>query len=360
MRKLMNISILYIILSLFVLCSPEHNNIVMPEREINQEKYQKITYQANTYALRMLKQLSENDSGNLLISPLNANVVYDLLSFASSGSGKTAKKSNISPKTQVDERDLFNEWIFNLDEKFEINNETTLGFSKMPDITKGFSAFLSKHKYYKLQGRENSDQSKQFIIDFKNNLSGSFSFSNQTNISESPFYVNPNNSKFVKMLICRSVFNYYGDDNMKVVEVPIGKGNFSALFIIPETGFSLKRIIQRLNPYLLKKISNNYRKIKTAIFIPEININYDREGAENNSYIYFKDIRTVALKNISTENDVFLNKLVYHNQLRSISKIENSNNLKTSHSLFVDRPFVFIIKEKSTDAIIFIGQIIDP
>ena len=355
MRKLINISVLFFILSLLVVCSPEQDNIVVPEKGIVQENQNIIITHTNSNAFSVFKAEHKKHSENMVISPLNANAVSALVLYASNTT------NNLDKNGASNELINFNKRILNYDTGLKINSQVALNFNQTIKFSGSFDEFLKNTDYYRI--KENGNEFKNFkktLLNIKNNLEGKFNFSNQINVGEAPFYLSPDKSKFVKMLICQSVFNYYGDDYMKVVEIPIGQGRFSALFIIPETGFSLNRIVQTLNPYILKTISANYRLLKMAVFIPEINISYYRESIEKNAYTNFKDIRQLSLKNISSKENIFIQNIVYHTNLKSTSIERNNKKQKISNSLFINRPFVFIIKEKSTDAIIFIGQIINP
>ncbi len=355
MRKLINISVLFFILSLLVVCSPEQDNIVVPEKGIVQENQNIIITHTNSNAFSVFKAEHKKHSENMVISPLNANAVSALVLYASNVA------NNLDKNETSDELINFNKQIFNHDTGLKINSQVDLNFNQSIKFSGSFNEFLKNTGHYSIKDKDTEFKNfKKALLNIKNNLEAKFSFSNQTGIGEAPFYLSPDKSKFVKMLICQSAFNYYDDEYMKVVEIPIGHANFSALFIVPETGFSLNRIVQTLNPYILKTISSNYRKLKMAVFIPEISINYYRESIEKSRYTNFKDIRTLALKNISSKENVYINNVIYHTNLKSISKIKNNKKLKISNSLFIDRPFVFIIKEKSSDAIVFIGKVVNP
>ncbi len=355
MHKIIYISVLISILSLLSVCTPEQTDIIVP-KQIKPEGNQKIIItNANNAAFRIFKTKHKISTGNIIISPLNNNSVLSfILSFYDISNQTTNNELNKELKA-------FNELILNLDKNFIINEQTVLNFNKTFEFQANFTHFLEDNLHYKIKFTNNQTTYKNIpFVKIENNLNAKFTYSSQTNIGEAPFYLSPDKSKFVEMMICVDAFNYYSDDYMKVVEVPIGQGNFSALFFIPETGFSLNRIINTLNPYILKTVQNNYRKLQMAVYIPKLNINNKLESNGENYYVNQINIKTLKLKNISKKESINIKNVVYKTSLKSISKIKHKKESYKSNSLFIDRPFIFIIQEKYTDAIVFIGQIVNP
>jgi serine protease inhibitor len=89
-------------------------------------------------------------------------------------------------------------------------------------------------------------------------------------------------------------------------------------------------------------------------------VNNKFESTGKNYYINRINIKKLALKDISKKKNINIESVVYKTGLKSISKINGKKETYKSNSLFIDRPFIFIIQEKHTDAIVFIGQIVDP
>ncbi|MCF6242276.1 MAG: serpin family protein [Bacteroidales bacterium] len=355
MRKTIYISFLLVIISLFSVCAPEQTDVVAPKKIKPEKSLKNLIIQANNEALRQFKTEYKNNRGNIIISPLNINSILPFVFFSADLSNNTAYNE------LKEELKTFNHLIFNLDNRFNISRQTVLNFNKIVEFEQNFNRFLEKNKDFKLKYIDNQyTYKKETFIEIENHLNGEFTYSNQTDIGEAPFYLSPDKSKFVEMLICEDAFNFYSDDYMKAVEVPIGQGNFSALFIIPETGFSLNRIIKALNPYILKTVENNYRKLKMAVYIPKIDINNTRESKGNTPYIYSLNMKKIKLKNINNKENFYISDILYHTGLKSISKVKYKKKTNKNNSLFIDRPFVFIITEKYTGSIVFIGQIIKP
>lgn len=353
MHKAIYISVLISILSLFSVCAPEQTDIIVPKQMKPEGNQKKMIANANNAAFSIFKTEHKINTGNIIISPLNNNSVLSfILSFYDISNRNTNNELNKELKA-------FDKLILNLDKNFIINEQTVLNFNKTFEFQAKFTDFLKDNLHYKIKFTDKETKKAPFVK-IENNLNAKFTYSSQTNIGEAPFYLSPDNSKFVEMMICADAFNFYSDDYMKVVEVPIGQGNFSALFFIPESDFSLNRIINALNPYILKTVQNNYRKLQMAVYIPKINVNNKFESTGKNYYINRINIKKLALKDISKKKNINIESVVYKTGLKSISKINGKKETYKSNSLFIDRPFIFIIQEKHTDAIVFIGQIVDP
>jgi len=360
MPKPINILILFALLSLFSVCAPEHSEVAVPQ-EIKIEKNQKtlITH-TNSLVLSTFKKETRNNQSNVLISPIGINTSTAFILFANQ-----EEKKSISPQIPknelIEEFFNFNELIFNLDKNFNVDNKTILKFNQKPDFSRKFNNFLQEHKYYHTQFSDDKTiQTNRRILNIENNLLAKFSFPSQTDACESPFYLTPGEIKFVQMLKCENSFNYYSNEYLKAIEIPIGQGNFNALFILPESGFSYEHLIKMINPYILNTIENNYRKLPLSVYIPELNIDYFRKGSIKNRYTNFKDSGKLSFQNIEKSGNIRLNNIYFNTKLKTISKINYRKSSTNKNNLFIDRPFILIIKEQYTDAIVFIGQIVNP
>jgi len=157
---------------------------------------------------------------------------------------------------------------------------------------------------------------------------------------EIPFYYNPSKSSFVEMISSKYYFNFYSDKNFKLIEIPLKETKYNMHVIIPNNNKSLLRIINKLNSSFLNKIYSKTRKNKMQVILPKFQIKYTSKQVKKNM---LKSIKFRVKNNDKIKHSFFSN--------------EDENSYKT---LFINRPFIFIISEKATNAILFIGKVNNP
>ena len=174
----------------------------------------------------------------------------------------------------------------------------------------------------------------------KDVLNFDFESKYQENSSEIPFYSTPSKSSFVKMISSKYYFNFYSDKNIEFVEIPLKRTNYNMYVIVPTENETTSGIINKLSYSFFNKISLKARKNKMQVFLPQFNVNYTAKSVKVNK---LKSIKLNFKSNNNVKNSFFSN--------------EDENSYKT---FFVNRPFIFIISEKSTNTILFVGKVNQP
>ena len=246
--------------------------------------------------------------------------------------------------------------IYYLDKNLIIKHNTRLIFSSLPEMQTNFKAYVKKSGIY-IEQNGLKKQKNSLNLSVIHELFIKFNLAAKKDVSESPFYLSPGNSKFIEMLQCAGTFNYYSDEVLKAVELPIGFGNFNVLYILPETNEYFKRK-NILSPYLINKIQNNFRKLNLNVYVPKLN-SFDKYAVnQTNMQAIFKK----SLNGIDLKKSVVLNDMVQKIQVQMGSDISKGNQqvINSAANFFIDRPFILLVTEKYTGAIIFIGKIENP
>ncbi|MBN1253372.1 MAG: hypothetical protein JXR51_00155 [Bacteroidales bacterium] len=175
----------------------------------------------------------------------------------------------------------------------------------------------------------------------------SFIISNNFNKNEveMPFYYSPCNSGLHKMISNTDFINYYSDRNISSIEIPLKQHNYIIQIIISNSEKSINEIAREISISGIKKISENYRKKKMQVFFPKFHLKYV--------------VKTSAEKFSETSNSNHAVIMRVDN-----SKAQNSllfyKNKNSENSFIINRPFIFIIKENTSGAILFFGKICNP
>jgi len=286
MKNIRNIISILLIFTLLSFCSREQSETVAP-KPIKFEKNQKLLISAdNKLGLTIFKNILQpkDKNINILISPISLNKSLSMLLY---GVENDFSLKRVLQLTSLKKDDVFteintlNNTIFNIDQQSVFKISTHFLTNDLENINDSFKKFIQKNNDLNI-GKSNSQipellNSNKFntpLFSIKNEIDFKCNFKYQTGITESPFYINPDQSKFVEMLICESEFNFYSDNLFKAIEMPIGRGNFNALIILPEVNQSLESINKIINQNYIHTINSRFRKLYLSVHLPQLDIDY--------------------------------------------------------------------------------------
>ncbi|OQY00589.1 MAG: hypothetical protein B6I20_08505 [Bacteroidetes bacterium 4572_117] len=377
MRKALNIVIIISISALLSTCSREQTESVFP-KTVKIEKHQKqLVLADNKLGFDIYKNVSQTDkqNSNILISPINLNKSLGFLLHNSKNNRNIKlllRLSNLQRETICSEINKLNDILFNIDKQSIFKNTTSFETNEQIDFGKDFKDFVSsnniKIKSYSKNSYISNNKPNTQAFNLNNEISFKYNYKFQTGVTESPFYLNPDESIFVKTLICESEFNFYSDDILKAIEVPLGRGNFNSLIILPEADQSIKSIKNKLSQFYVNKMNKKFRKLNISAYLPQLDINYSSKlnnPLEKRGLRNLFDSRSPEFINISKDKELYLEEFSQLVSLKTISKPVSKNTLfdtnnESKNIFLVDRPFLMVITEKFTGAILFMGQITNP
>lgn len=379
MKSLINIAAILFISSLLSVCSREQSESVVP-KPIKIERNQKLLVSAdNKLGFDIYKSVFNTDgqSSNILISPISLNKSLSILLYGAEnnhGIKRILHLTSLKKEAIFTEINKLNNTIFNIDQHSKFKTSSSFLTDDLNNINDKFKKFIQdndlKIGHFNPGTTEplTENYSGVSLFNIKNEIYLKCNFKFQTGITESPFYLNPDQSKFVEMLICESEFNFYSDDIIKAIEMPLGRGNFNALIILPEVNQSLESIKNKLNQYYINNVNKRFRKLNLSVYLPQLDIDYtcslNKSLKEQGLHNLFK-IKGREFKHISNAKELYLHEFSHSVKLKTVSKpvtkkILFENNDENRNSFFIDRPFLLLITEKYSGTIIFIGQIVNP
>jgi serpin B len=177
------------------------------------------------------------------------------------------------------------------------------------------------------------------------------------------------------MMYQENNLNYYQGSNYSAVQIPYGNGNYNMLIILPSSGVDVNQLLSQVNASILNQINTGMTKKDVKLYLPR-----------------FKESFSTSLK----KPLINLGMVDAFSQSADFSKISNSMPLMISDVLHktylkvgeggteaavvtttvivrltaitpisgivfdVDHPFIFLITEKNSGAILFAGKILNP
>jgi len=193
---------------------------------------------------------------------------------------------------------------------------------------------------------------------------------------EEPFYLSDETTKDVPMMVQEESFNYLSNDWVQAVEMPYGQGNYSMIVLLPQTGKTLDEVIDALsNETWNNWLGDFHKEEKVVIHLPRFKFEYENLLKEelismgmgiafDPGYADFSKInpnRQLCISRVIHKSFIEVNEEGTEAAAVTVVEIiETSAGGETFISFHVNQPFLFAIREKYTNTIIFIGRVMEP
>jgi len=220
-----------------------------------------------------------------------------------------------------------------------------------------------------------SDLARLFLMNalyFKGQWTDAFDKAETRNM---PFFTNAtthiNVPTMNRKLTVRSVFN----DQYHAVELPYGRGNFAMVVVVPQNN-DLKSFLRGFTPATWSEISGALDS-QTAgasmdVFLPRFRFRYQKTLNENLrglGMVNAFDPNLADLSPIADIRDLFVH-FVNQNTFIEVNEEGTTAAAVTTVGVGItsvgpppfiaDRPFLFFIRERTTNTILFVGQVLNP
>lgn len=195
------------------------------------------------------------------------------------------------------------------------------------------------------------------------------------NTSKMPFTTELGKSKNVDMMQQNAHFNYASDETMQMVELPYGNEAFSMMVLLPQHGKTIANIASNLKgKNYWTGMKNKLRNMDVDLFIPKFKTEYSKQlnsvlkdmgmdiafspddadfsrMSNTSSFISFvKQFTYIATDEVGTEAAAVT---VVGMETTSFPSQPEKVTFKAN------KPFIYVIQEKSTGSILFMGAVRD-
>lgn len=160
-------------------------------------------------------------------------------------------------------------------------------------------------------------------------------------------------------------------DNYRALELSYGRGNFVMDIIIPEQ--SMASFVQSLTPERWNEITTGFDQIqpsKLMIMVPKFSFSYEKVLNDQLQALGMHDAFDPTLANLSgiSDENIFVS-FVKQNTFVDVNEEGTEAAAVTTIGIeltsvpdffAVDRPFIFAIREQTTNTLLFIGKVMEP
>lgn len=360
------------------------------------------------YFKEALKKDERESRHNTVVSPLSAYLCLSMLSNGASPEARAEMLEVLAPGfvdlTQLND---FNKKLLNglvsIDNSTKLSFANSFWFDKKISVNKDFKSVLKN--YYNAPS-ENIDFSSG---SFRNRINSWLSDATKGMLKEAiPNYVKPqcyfianslyfkgqwlfefnesgsresffrnwdgSNSKVMMMRQGPEQFDYVEGEGVKVLKIMYGNTAYSIQIILPDNNVTMKRFVEGIDQEKWKQLKDNYSQEWVYLELPRFEMNGDYDIADLLQAMGLdKVFRGGALSNMSSDIPGSVIPVARQSIVLSVSESGTKAAVETSVSggvaapppstfekpyrFIVDRPFLFVIEEKSTGAILFMGEV---
>lgn len=361
---------------------------------------------SNNFAFRAFAQISEEEGNkNVFISPLSISMALAMAYNGSDAATKDAMRHTLGFTLPTDEEinlsfKSLSELLTNIDKDVKFTAANSLWYSNAVKLQ---APFVQVNKTYfdaTVQGLDFASPAAReqmnswvksktngkieeivqevrqdhmlFLINaiyfkgtwtyqFKKELTQAAPFRLENGSSVNHDFMNLKNGKYL----------YYQDKQNQVIDLPYGNQQFSMTLIVPQGQRTVEETIQQLNGDNLTDWLAAADTATLDLYLPKFKLEYEKELKETLSQLGM---------GIAFDSDADFSRMLEGPSGLAISEVKHKTFVEVNEegteaaaatsvgivltsmppSIHIDRPFVFIIRERSSGAILFIGKLMQP
>lgn len=371
------------------------------------EKSAEIVAADNQFGLELFQKInaSTKEPGNIMISPMSVSLALAMVYNGAGGNTKTQMedmlhKSNLSPEeinqsykdlvTSLGSHDpkvelsisnaIFYRNAFPVKNDFIATNQkyyqaevAGLDFSKTTETLNTVNSWVNtktKGKVDKILEKVSGDDVMYLLNAIYFNGQWKYRF-NPKETTNQPFKKEDQSVIQVPTMTVENPFNFYSHPAFQMLEMPYGSGKYSMLLFLPEPGKKTDDVIslmtaQNMNEWILKMTVQ-----KKKVFLPKFEFKFGNSLVDELTALGMTDAFANAdLSGITEAANLSVSDVMHKSYIKvdergtEAAAVTNVTIIVTSagpeNPFRVDRPFVFAIREKDTQAILFVGKVLNP
>ena len=410
MKKPASLLLLMFFLSVLISCDKEKDNIIEidpdektnPVENLSDPRIKSIVKSDNTFGFKIFKEIAKGKDENICISPLSISMCLSMLYNGAKAETKKEMEETLElmglsvMDVNKSYRALIDSLITN-DPKvlFEIAN--SIWSSKNFDVE---NEFIRRNEVYFDAEVNELDFSDPTAVDIINNwvsdkthqkietivkgldpstlmalinviyFKGTWLFEFDPDDTYDGLFILNNGERIdVPKMRQQEDFNFLYNDLFSSVELLYGSGNFSMHILLPKNNYNVDDIIDSLNNESWNQWINEYVKIENRkIYIPKFKFEYEKI-INNDLRMLGMDLAFTPSADFSgiNKNIPLLVSVVKHKTFIEVNEEGTEAAAVTiiltwgsSPGYSVNKPFIFIIKERKTNAILFMGKVMNP
>lgn len=197
---------------------------------------------------------------------------------------------------------------------------------------------------------------------------------NSKSTQNNTFYTSTGQQVQTAFMYLEDTFKYISNSSAQIIELPYGSGDFNMYVILPDEGISLQQFTGSLDENTLAGFSPDLKAQRVKLYLPKWKYSYEvknmiPELSNMGMGVAFSD--GADFSNIyPPDAGAYISKVIHktyidvNEQGTEAAAVTAIGITATSAApdmlMYVNHPFLYVIAEKNTDAILFIGEVNNP
>ena len=184
-----------------------------------------------------------------------------------------------------------------------------------------------------------------------------------------PFHLDDGSTRTVPLMTLRGDLSYQENSRLQAVDLPYGGRAFSMTVLLPQHGVSVDDLATTLGAEEWKGIAESFRETEMQLFLPRFRMVYERTLNDDLAALGMVDafdhradftrlspVDGLVISEVKQKSWVDVNEEGTEAAAATVVAVR-----ETSASVFrADRPFLFLIRERLSGTILFVGKLASP
>ncbi|WP_242203057.1 serpin family protein [Aestuariivivens insulae] len=394
---------IFLSLITFLACTTTDDSPLTPFESI--AKSEDIVTANNDFAFSLFNDIFQSETEtNFMISPASASLALNMVYNGADGDTKQAFVDVFNyDNVTTPETNLVNKSI--IDHLTHTSSGTTFEIANSIWANNSFpvkTSFLNVNKAYYYAEVQNKDFSDPNTLESINNwvsnntqgklpkilneisqnavlyvinalyFKSDWKFKFNPNDTEPlPFHLSDGSTKQVDMMTMDQSLKYFSNATFSAVELPYKNDKYTMTLILPEANSTIDDVISSITIENWKQWQDNYSPQNLKLTLPKFTFSYEKQfndalknlglGIAFSDGANFGGISDVSTKISFVIQKTFIEVNEKGTEAAAVTAvgIETTSSGSVKHVL-LDKPFIFIITEKETGSICFMGKVGNP
>ncbi|MFW5805865.1 MAG: serpin family protein [Bacteroidales bacterium] len=413
MKQLVTLTVIFTAFALFFSsCEKDGENLDYKEIELSQTQKNMVA-SGNTFSFELIRTVHESsdENKNLMISPLSVH-----LALAMTANG--AKENTLDEMLDVlgfqdFDMDEFNAYFkYLMDELTELDPEVEMEIANSIWYRNNFdvlSSFLDVNQEYYNAEIEALDFGSPDAVSTINNwvadathqkideiideipdeavmylinaiyFYGTWQYEfDKSQTEDKNFYLADDETVEVPMMQMEADLKYFSADGTSIVEIPYGRGNFVMDVILPAQDQAPENVLSTLTAATWSEWTSSLYERPMILSMPKFKFEWGKKDLkdvlESLGMHDLFDEDAADLSGINEQMQLYVSKVLHKTYIdvneegteaAAVTAVEISNTSAGDDDaqpfyVNVNRPFIFLIRERSTESILFSGVVNNP
>jgi len=192
---------------------------------------------------------------------------------------------------------------------------------------------------------------------------------NQDKTHNAPFYLSDNSTLECEMMSLSADFEYFENEQFQAIKLPYSAGVYNMAILLPKEENNINEIINTLSHENWQQWNEHFNSTTINLFLPKFKIEYSKKlnNALKNIGMNIAFSDEADFSNMDGTDQLFISNVNHKTWIEineegteaaaatSVEMTGKGMNMDTTFN--VNHPFIFLIYEEQSKAILFIGKI---